>query len=269
MFAFDVMLSPWHKQSLERSLREPLKVLAETAMAPAWTLNNHDTQRIVTRLGHQGAGDPKTWTGNNLLVIDDHIDLALGARRARALIALVYALPGSLYLYQGEELGLPEVLDIPDERRQDPVFFLAHGAGKGRDGCRVPLPWTDDPATAFGFSPGGGEPWLPQPAGWGAYAPANHTGDSGLLTMYRRLAPNRARHAAIQPLAATVLRLPAGLVGIRRGSLTVLMNLTESPIPVPDIGALVERVPVFATHSVDVAATRQLPPCSTVWFDKF
>jgi alpha-glucosidase len=269
MFAFDVMLSPWHKQSLERSLREPLKVLAETAMAPAWTLNNHDTQRVVTRLGHKGADDPTAWTGNNLLVIDDDIDLDIGTRRARALIALVFALPGSLYLYQGEELGLPEVLEIPDARRQDPVFYLAHGAGKGRDGCRVPLPWTGDPATAFGFSPGGGEPWLPQPANWGDYALTHQTADSGLLAMYRTLAGVRRRHAVTQPLAATVLRLPAGLVGVRRGSLSVLMNLTDSPLPVPAIGALADRVPVFATDTNDVAATGRLPPWSTVWFDKY
>ena len=85
-------------------------------------------------------------------------------------------MPGSLYLYQGEELGLPEVFDIPDDRREDPVFLLTHGEGIGRDGCRIPLPWTADPATSFGFSTRGArhgtvdEPWLPQPGDWGRYA---------------------------------------------------------------------------------------------------
>jgi alpha-glucosidase len=91
----------------------------------------------------------------------------LGLARARAATLLMLALPGSAYLYQGEELGLPEVLDIPDELRQDPRFHNSGGAARGRDGCRVPLPWSGS-AAPFGFGPDGTTPWLPQPAGWAA-----------------------------------------------------------------------------------------------------
>jgi alpha-glucosidase len=246
MFAFDVMLSPWHKASLELSLSEPLDVLRDTAVAPAWTLNNHDVQRIVTRLGRTDADDPDTWTGNNLTPSGSEVDFALGTRRARALIALVFALPGSLYIYQGEELGLPEVLDIADDRRQDPVFQLTNGARTGRDGCRIPLPWTDDPATSFGFSQAEAhsgetstgetstgeistgevaEPWLPQPKEWGEYAVAHQNLDDGsVLELYRKLSFVRRRYATDQELDAAVLDLPDGLVGIRRGALTAVMN---------------------------------------------
>ena len=186
MFAFDLMLTPWHKESVERALGDIIGIVDETGVAPAWTLNNHDTQRIVTRLGRPEADDPASWTGNNLSTTGSDVDLDLGARRARALTALAFAVPGSLYLYQGEELGLPEVFDIPDDRREDPVFHLTNGEGLGRDGCRIPLPWTADPATSFGFSNRAstraagdrlGEPWLPQPEGWGAYAAATQAGD--------------------------------------------------------------------------------------------
>ena len=152
MFAFDLMLTPWHKESVERALGDIIGILDETGVAPAWTLNNHDTQRIVTRLGRPEAEDPESWTGNALSTTGTDIDLELGDRRARALAALAFAVPGSLYLYQGEELGLPEVFDIPDDRREDPVFHLTGGEGLGRDGCRIPLPWTTDAATSFGFS---------------------------------------------------------------------------------------------------------------------
>src|SRR5439155_26638506 len=108
--------------------------------APAtWVLSNHDVVRHPTRYG----GGER------------------GLRRARAAALLVLALPGSTYLYQGEELGLPEVTDLPDEVRQDPAFFRGAGQEGTRDGCRVPLPWSGDRAP-YGFGPGGS--WLPQPA---------------------------------------------------------------------------------------------------------
>src|SRR5690606_1471337 len=91
-------------------------------------------------------------------------DLEVGVRRARAAAMLLLALPGARYLYQGEELGLPEVFDLPEAARQDPIWRRSGGAELGRDGCRVPLPWDRSSAT-WGFGPAGGrEPWLPQPA---------------------------------------------------------------------------------------------------------
>ena len=96
------------------------------------------------------------------------------------------ALPGSAYLYQGEELGLPEVIDLPDEARQDPTWFRTNGERYGRDGCRVPLPWTSE-GPAFGFNETG-EAWLPQPAEWAGLARDAQRDDPGsTLTLYKNL----------------------------------------------------------------------------------
>ncbi len=111
-------------------------------------------------------------------------DRALGRKRARAATLLALALPGSMYLYQGEELGLPEVGDIPDEQKQDPSFFRDRGTSPGRDGCRVPLPWTSA-GPSFGF--GAGAPHLPQPEWFADYAVAEQDADpESTLTFYRR-----------------------------------------------------------------------------------
>ncbi len=151
-FAFDLMLSPWVASMIRESVAGVLDVLVPAGASLAWTLNNHDTQRAVTRYGRADATSPASWTGNNLVYTDADVDLAVGTRRARAMVSFAAALPGTLYLYQGEELGLPEVLDIPDGRREDPIFIRTQGREIGRDGCRVPLPWTASSANAYGFS---------------------------------------------------------------------------------------------------------------------
>ena len=109
------------------------------------------------------------------------------------------ALPGGAYVYQGEELGLPEVADLPDEVRQDPTFLRTGGAVVGRDGCRVPLPWSGD-APPFGFGPSG-TPWLPQPAAWAD-------------------ADGRARRTATRPRCCrcTATALGCGAVSTRRSA---------------------------------------------------
>jgi alpha-glucosidase len=133
-------------------------------------LSNHDVWRPVTRLAP--------------IAEDGALDVATGRRRALALSLTSLALPGSAYLYQGEELGLPEVLDLPDEARQDPTYFRTHGAVKGRDGCRVPLPWSGD-EPPYGFTTG--SPWLPQPPDWAALtADAQRADEHSTFALYRR-----------------------------------------------------------------------------------
>ena len=269
MFAFDLMLSPWHKESVERALQDVIGLTEETDFAPVWTLNNHDTQRIVTRLGRPEASDPDSWTGNNLSPSGTDVDLALGARRSRALIALAFALPGSLYLYQGEELGLPEVFEIPEDRRQDPVFHLTHGEGIGRDGCRIPLPWTADPATSFGFSTptstGDVEgPWLPQPGDWGLHAAAGQEHPGTMLDLYRQLSAARRRHAVPQGSGASTVELGPGLVALRRGSLLAVMNVTGADIDLSGHELLRGTDLIVATEPADPAAT--IAADSTSWF---
>jgi alpha-glucosidase len=268
-FNFDLMLTPWHKGSVERALREPLEILAATGTAPAWTLNNHDTQRIVTRLGRAGADDPASWSNNSMGAPRAPSDLELGTRRTRALVGLAFAVPGSLYLYQGEELGLPEVLDIPDDARQDPVFEHTGGEEPGRDGCRVPLPWTADATSSFGFSlavPPGAEQsapaWMPQPAWWGERSVESQEHDRGsMLHLYRRLADARRRHAVPQGLDAEIVDLGPGLVALRRGDLLAVMNLTDEEAVIDRAGPA-----VCSTCDDGVPADGVVPACTTVWW---
>jgi alpha-glucosidase len=175
-FNFDYLGTAWDAGNLRDVIE-----LTLTSIGPAapWVLSNHDVTRHLTRYGradtsggwHPDAGRP---------------DLALGTRRARAAILLSLALPGSAYVYQGEELGLWEVEDIPDEFIADPVYERTGRLVRGRDGCRVPLPWRAG-APGFGFGPdGSAAPWLLQPAAWRPLASDAQDGDQrSVLELYR------------------------------------------------------------------------------------
>jgi alpha-glucosidase len=271
VFAFDLMLAPWNRENLAQALRDPLAALDTSGVAPAWTLNNHDVQRIVTRLGRADAHLPERWTNSALDVTDAPVDRALGTRRARAMAALAFALPGSLYLYQGEELGLPEVLDLPDDRREDPVFALTDGAVIGRDGCRVPLPWTTDPSTSYGFSPptpeGVAEPWLPQPDGWGRYSLETQLEDpTSMLQLYGELSRARREHAIPQGLAATLVDADERLVVLVRGDLIVVLNPSDEPVALdPGDAALAGARPVLSSAPGEMHTPTVVPADTTVW----
>jgi alpha-glucosidase len=275
-FAFDLLLSPWVKSEMERAIHDTLDIMS-IASSPTWTLNNHDVQRVVTRLGRDNATDPNTVTNNALESVAHSVDVDVGQRRARAMITLAMAMPGSLYLYQGEELGLPEVLEIPDDRREDPVFITTGGQRIGRDGCRVPLPWTDDPDTNFGFSashrgPGlngdVGEPWLPQPTWWGNVSVEELDGaDNSTLELYREAIRARREFAVPQGLVAAVIELGDGLVAVRRGDLVAVTNLTSAPIALDmDDDHLEIATPVFASEPTEMHTPGVIPPDSTIWF---
>jgi len=163
-FNFDYLTTPWDATRLREAITDGLTASDAVGAPCTWVMSNHDVVRASSRLGL-----PETGKGPNGIGADDpQPDAELGLRRARAAALLMLALPGSAYLYQGEELGLPEHTTLPDEVREDPAFFRTGAAEKGRDGCRVPLPWEAD-APAFGFSPTGAT-WLPQPADWGGFA---------------------------------------------------------------------------------------------------
>lgn len=179
-FNFDLVHAPWSAPALRAAIGGSIAALASTGAPPTWSLSSHDETRHVTRFGRRP---------------DGALDLALGRRRARAAALLLLGLPGSAYLYQGEELGLEEVEDLPDHLRQDPVHHRSGGTVPGRDGCRVPLPWSGT-AAPFGFGPAGSEPWLPQPAGWAALTAEAQEGDpSSMLALYRRALTVRRTHA--------------------------------------------------------------------------
>ena len=145
-------------------------------------LSSHDVPRHASRLALPVHADVDSWLSSR--GTQPGIDPDTGPRRARAATLLMLALPGSAYLYQGEELGLPEVVDLPDEALVDPVFYRSGGALRGRDGCRVPLPWTSD-GPSFGFGPSAG--WLPQPAWFALHSAETQDSDPhSTLNLYRK-----------------------------------------------------------------------------------
>ena len=165
-FNFDFLLAGWDAERMAEAIEDSLNADASVEAPSTWVLSNHDTVRHSTRFGLK---DPTTFP-KGIAAGDEQPDAALGLERARAATLVSFALPGSAYIYQGEELGLPEHTTLPDETRQDPTFFRTKGAEIGRDGCRVPLPWRSA-EPGFGFADafkgdgvrGPAAPWLPQP----------------------------------------------------------------------------------------------------------
>ncbi len=192
-FNFHFLRAYWDARVIRDVIGTSLLTSAAVGAPPTWVLSNHDVWRPVTRFA--------PWR-------DAHtVDLETGRRRAIAMSMLSLALPGSAYLYQGEELGLPEVLDLPDEARQDPTFVRTGGRVKGRDGCRVPLPWSGD-APPYGFTTG--TPWLPQPEDWaGLTAAAQEADDCSTLALYRRALRIRRESPVLGDGELAVARLRA------------------------------------------------------------
>jgi len=259
-FDFGLLVQPWDAARMRTAIDAGL---ANFGSAPAWVLSNHDVHRTVTRYGQQQSliAPPPT-DMISAARRQGPVDLELGARRARAAAALLLALPGAAFLYQGEELGLPEVFELPDSVRQDPIWLRSGGAELGRDGCRVPLPWTADGAS-LGFSPdGAAAPWLPQPAWFARYARADQKDDPrSMLSLYRHLI--RARRTLFA--ADAELRWldgPDGVLAFRRGDGVCVVNLTDQHCTIPTSWPLGPRV--ISTEEVSGAA--DLPANSASWF---
>jgi alpha-glucosidase len=215
-------------------------------------LSNHDVTRHATRFANPpGLGTQIRRAG----------DRELGLRRARAATLLMLALPGSAYLYQGEELGLPDVVDLPDEVRQDPAYFRGAGQDGFRDGCRVPIPWTRT-GSSYGFGSGGS--WLPQPASWGELSVEAQTGAPGsTLELYRSaLSARRARPDLGAGDAVEWLRAPEGVLAFRRGEFVCVANTTGEAVTSPAYGRV-----LLASGEVTVADDEtKVPADTTVWF---
>ncbi|MCU1551151.1 MAG: hypothetical protein JWR36_1711, partial [Glaciihabitans sp.] len=163
-FNFDFMTVGWDAPGLRRSIDGALETNAAVGATTTWVLSNHDVVRHASRFGLE---DPTSWP-KGIGAEDEQPLVALGLNRARAASLLMFALPGSAYIFEGEELGLPEHTTLPDETRQDPAFARTGGDEAGRDGCRVPIPWQSD-KPGFGFGPTG-KTWLPQPEIFGELA---------------------------------------------------------------------------------------------------
>ncbi|HEX3454991.1 MAG TPA: glycoside hydrolase family 13 protein, partial [Gaiellaceae bacterium] len=180
-FNFDFLGCPCEAGRIRGSIDASLAVHEPIGATPTWVLSNHDVTRPVTRYGRADSSFAFATKRPGVPT-----DLERGTRRARAAALLTMALPGSMYVYQGEELGLPEVEDIPPERRRDPMWLRSDGNDPGRDGCRVPMPWWGA-RPPFGFSPDGAErPWLDQPDDWAQLTVAAQTDDpASMLSLYR------------------------------------------------------------------------------------
>jgi alpha-glucosidase len=219
VFNFDFLHATWTVDSFRKVIDTALAEARLVGAPTTWVLSNHDKPRHVTRYGGG----------------------ALGLRRARAAALLMLALPGVAYLYQGEELGLEEVLDLPDELRQDPAF---RRTGESRDGCRVPLPWSGDTAP-YGFGPAGA--WLPPPAGWAAHTVAAQSGDPGsTLELYRSALRLRRAEPGLGGGELAWLQAEPGVLAFRRGDLTCVANLGGEPVDVRRYGT-----PVLASAALD------------------
>ncbi|MCC6438403.1 MAG: glycoside hydrolase family 13 protein [Acidimicrobiales bacterium] len=264
-FSFDLTLAPWRAAAWRRAISETVETLEPDGVLPTWTLNNHDTQRSVTRYGRLDAERYESWH-SNLVPSDAPIDLALGTRRARAAFLTIAGLPGNLYLYQGEELGLPEVVDLPAAVRQDPVFHRSEGRVPGRDGCRVPMPWRSSPADSFGFSPspGGPPPWLPQPADWGRYAALAQAGDpTSMLELYRHGLATRRHWLHEHPSGLGWQPGPPDTLVFTRGPLLVAMNF--GPVDARLDPALTAGRRIVVTSRYGHTDPAVLPADTTAW----
>ncbi|MZG13590.1 DUF3459 domain-containing protein, partial [Streptomyces sp. SID5914] len=190
-------------------------------------------------------------------------DRALGLRRARAATLLMLALPGSAYIYQGEELGLPDVTDLPDELRQDPSFFRAQGQDGFRDGCRVPIPWTRE-GSSYGFGAGGS--WLPQPAGWGELSVEAQTGVAGsTLELYRTALAVRREQPGLGAGTDVVWHddAPTGTLRFDRPGFACTVNTTGSAVRIAAPGrVLLASSPVRASGD-----EFELPADTAVWWE--
>ena len=256
-FNFGLLSCPWDASALRSEIDATLAVLAAVGAPPTWVLSNHDVIRHATRYGRA-----KTSLADAKRLYGTPVDHALGERRARAATQLVNALPGGTYVYQGEELGLPEVEDLPPAAWQDPNRHHRDHAGPVRDGCRVPLPWSGD-TPPFGFSPEGttAEPWLPQPREWkDRTAAAEEQDPHSTLSHYRALLHTR-REWLDRGLGAGSalewLKAPAGVLAFRRGEVVCYANLSKAPVTLPK-GYRV----LIASEAID---GRVLPVDVAVW----
>jgi alpha-glucosidase len=239
IFNFDFLLIEWDAEKIKEAASRVMAELATVGAAPTWALNNHDSPRLVSRLG--------------------------SSDKARALALLTAALPGSLYIYQGEELGLPDG-DMPMSARKDPIAIRSQGADLGRDGCRVPLPWSSDEPN-FGFT--SGKPWLPQMASYSDYAIDKEVADShSSLAFYKKTLEIRKNHPALGGEGSVrFLASKWGVVAFSRvPGFVVVANTNDDRVVME-----VEATSVLHQSGAGVglaAGVLTLPAHTTVWLQR-
>jgi len=267
-FNFEFLTAPWLAPTLRRVIDTTVAAHAAVGAPPTWVLSNHDVARTVSRYARTPGDHPTRYLRD---LLGREADGVAGVRRARAAALLMFALPGGAYVYQGEELGLPEVEDLPDDRRQDPIWTRSAGADPGRDGCRVPLPWSGS-APPFGFSPDGASapPWLPQPADWAGLTVAALDADPGsVLALYRRALTLRRSLPALGDGTLRWLDAPPGCLCFARDpDFVCLVNLSDAPVPgaAGPGGAAAGLTAVLASAPLEAAGA--VPPDVAVWYSR-
>jgi alpha-glucosidase len=255
-FNFDFLQAGWNAAKLRTVVTDSLAANAVQEATTTWVLSNHDVVRHPSRFGMP----PGTPWRKAIGVGDTQPDEALGLRRARAATLFMLALPGSSYLYQGEELGLPEDTLLPDEFRQDPIWERSGHRHRGRDGCRIPLPWSaaDGRGPSYGFN-SGELSWLPQPESFARYALDVERGVEGsTYELYRSALATRREHR----LGAGAMRWVEGagpdVLSFVNGDVLVIANLAADPAPIPDEAEL-----LAASGPLD--GNNGVPTDTTVW----
>ncbi|CAL9526331.1 glycoside hydrolase family 13 protein [Streptomyces sp. enrichment culture] len=251
-FNFEYLQGGWDAAELRDIITGSLADARAAGASATWVLSNHDVVRHASRLVLPPSTDPDAWllSGGRAPAVD----AAAGLRRARAATLLMLALPGSAYVYQGEELGLPEVADLPTEVLQDPIWEQTGHVRKGRDGCRVPLPWTTD-GPSYGFGTGGA--WLPQPPGFGGYSVQAQDGVAGsTLELYRTAL--RLRRKLLDGESLTWSDdVPAGVLRFDRSDTwRCVTNLSGTTVDLPAGEVLLSSAPLDGGR---------LGPDTTVW----
>ena len=252
-FNFPYLMTEWDAKKLGDVIRESLDEFGGVGAPSTWVLSNHDVVRHASRLALTADNPQGEGIGPNT---PHKPDTAIGLARARAATTLMLALPGSAYLYQGEELGLPEAMEIPDEFRQDPTWFRTNGKRYGRDGCRVPLPWEAD-APAYGFNDTGLS-WLPQPTEWARYSrDVEEVDPASTLALYKRLLAGR-REYGFGSGSLVWEDAGADAVAFRRGEVHVVANLGTAPIDLPEAATVILKSQPFEGTA--------LPVDTAVWY---
>jgi alpha-glucosidase len=237
VFNFDLLDAPFDASNLYDVISRSIELMKTVDALPTWALSNHDSPRVASRVGEQ---------------------------QSRALSLFVFGLPGSTYVFAGQELGLPDGV-IPDESRQDPIYFRSQGTQKGRDGARVPLPWNGDSAP-FGFT--SATPWLPMQNSWKELTVDKQSADpKSSLNLYRNALNLRAEHLVnngnIEWIESPVHGSKnQALLAYRRGDVSIFMNLGDSAIEVEVTGKVL-IVSAGIPDGRDGKIT--IPPVSTLW----
>ena len=259
-FNFEMLTTLWDAKQIKSKIDSSIEALAEVGAPTSWVFNNHDVVRSIDRLDLGLTNDgTSTFTRQG---DPAKFNVARGTLRARSATLMTLALPGGTYLYQGEEIGLPEVRDIPEDRLTDPRWKMSGYVDRGRDGCRVPLPWTADPKGGFGFSTNDSlklhESWLPQSPWMGDFAVDTQDGVEGsTLTMYRTALAIRKTEAGLGDGPMEWIQTGADVVAFKRpGNFACYINF-GAPLELPsDSQILIASGPITG-HT--------LPTDTAVW----